>query len=106
LSLGLFRLVSAVGRILVLTQSFGACCIVILLALGGFIVSRANIPPWWIWGYWLSPFTYALNALSVNEFLAPRWNKRLLVLARCRSFDRIFYSIQLPLLLFPDLSQP
>jgi hypothetical protein len=39
------------------------------------IYSAANIPPWWIWGYWLSPFTYALNALSVNEFLAPRWNQ-------------------------------
>jgi hypothetical protein len=45
LSLGLFRLVSAVGRILVLTQSFGACCIVILLALGGFIVSRGTTLP-------------------------------------------------------------
>jgi ABC-type multidrug transport system ATPase subunit/ABC-type multidrug transport system permease subunit len=75
-SLGLFRLVSSVGRIMVLTQSLGASAIVATLSLGGFIVSRANIRGWWIWGYWISPFTYSLNALSVNEFLAPRWNKR------------------------------
>jgi hypothetical protein len=32
-----------------------------------------DIHPWWIWGYWISPLSYAQNALGVNEFLAPRW---------------------------------
>jgi hypothetical protein len=41
-SLGLFRLVSSVGRIMVLTQSLGASAIVATLSLGGFIVSRGN----------------------------------------------------------------
>jgi hypothetical protein len=41
-SLGLFRLVSSVGRIMVLTQSLGACSILVTLSLGGFIVSRGN----------------------------------------------------------------
>jgi hypothetical protein len=41
-SLGLFRLVSSVGRIMVLTQSFGACAIWVILSLGGFIISRGN----------------------------------------------------------------
>ena len=31
------------------------------------------INPWWIWGYWMSPLSYAQNALALNEFLAPRW---------------------------------
>jgi len=34
-----------------------------------------SIHPWWIWGYWISPLSYAQNAIAVNEFLAPRWQK-------------------------------
>ncbi|KAF3781020.1 ABC transporter G family member 42 [Nymphaea thermarum] len=35
--------------------------------------NAAYVPKWWIWGYWSSPLTYAVNAVSVNEFFAPRW---------------------------------
>lgn len=27
-----------------------------------------------MWAYWISPLTYAQNALAVNEFKAHRWN--------------------------------
>ncbi|KAF3776179.1 hypothetical protein EJ110_NYTH48921 [Nymphaea thermarum] len=33
-----------------------------------------DIHPWWIWGYWISPATYAQNAVALNEFLDKRWN--------------------------------
>ena len=26
-----------------------------------------------IWGYWVSPLQYSQNAISINEFTAPRW---------------------------------
>lgn len=32
-----------------------------------------KIPKWWIWGYWISPLAYGETAITVNEFLAPRW---------------------------------
>ena len=34
-----------------------------------------NIGPWLIWAYWINPLTYALKALAVSEFSAPRWQK-------------------------------
>jgi hypothetical protein len=34
-----------------------------------------DIKGWWIWGYWLSPLSYAQNGVAVNEFLAARWKK-------------------------------
>lgn len=34
-----------------------------------------NIGPWLIWAYWINPLTYALKALTVSEFSAPRWQK-------------------------------
>ncbi len=37
------------------------------------ILCADSIPIWWRWGYWLSPLTYAWNAMCVNEFSAQRW---------------------------------
>nr|CAB3473531.1 unnamed protein product [Digitaria exilis] len=44
-----------------------------LLALGGFFMSRKNIKEWFIWGYWSSPLMYAMNAITANEFLGKQW---------------------------------
>ncbi|KAK8574737.1 hypothetical protein V6N12_062421 [Hibiscus sabdariffa] len=35
----------------------------------------ASLPSWLGWGFWLSPVTYGEIGLSLNEFLAPRWQK-------------------------------
>jgi hypothetical protein len=39
------------------------------------LLCAADIKPWWVWGYWISPLSYAQNAIAVNEFTAPRWRK-------------------------------
>lgn len=28
---------------------------------------------WLLWGYWLSPMTYGMNAMAVNEFFGKSW---------------------------------
>ena len=50
------------------------------------IPGTENIPKWWIWAYWCSPTSYGQNAIAVNEFLAPRWNKVILSLCSLRVF--------------------
>jgi hypothetical protein len=35
----------------------------------------ASIPKWWQWACWISPMFYGETAITVNEFLAPRWRK-------------------------------
>ncbi|XP_016174016.1 pleiotropic drug resistance protein 1-like isoform X2 [Arachis ipaensis] len=73
---GLFRAVAALSRNnVIVANTFGATVGVIILLLGGFILSRKNIKDWWIWGYWISPITYGLNAIMVNEFLGKSWHK-------------------------------
>jgi ABC-type multidrug transport system permease subunit len=74
MALGLFRLIASIARLLIIAQAGGAFGLIVVVTLGGFIVSRKNVHPWWIWGYWLSPLSYAQNAITVNEFLAPRWD--------------------------------
>ncbi|EFJ21485.1 hypothetical protein SELMODRAFT_443490 [Selaginella moellendorffii] len=70
---GLFRFIASLSRTMVVANTFGSFALLIVLVLGGFLLSREDIEPWWIWGYWSSPMMYAQNALAVNEFSASRW---------------------------------
>jgi len=102
MALGLFRMMAAIARDMVLANTYGSASLLIVFLLGGFIIpkgrqhsklyikekfndivirsdlaviSSAMIKPWWIWGYWLSPLTYGQRAITVNEFTATRWMK-------------------------------
>ncbi|VAI45333.1 unnamed protein product [Triticum turgidum subsp. durum] len=70
---GLFRVLAALGRDMVVADTFGSFAQLVLLVLGGFLIARDNIKAWWIWGYWCSPLMYAQNAIAVNEFLGHSW---------------------------------
>ncbi|EOY26604.1 Pleiotropic drug resistance 12 [Theobroma cacao] len=71
---GLFRFIAATGRNMIVSNTFGSFALLVLFALGGFVLSREDIKKWWIWGYWISPMMYGQNALMVNEFLGNQWN--------------------------------
>ncbi|OMO66547.1 ABC-2 type transporter [Corchorus olitorius] len=73
----LFRLISGVCRTMVVSNTGGMFALMFVVLLGGFTLSRTQIPIWWKWGYWCSPMTYGYDALAVNEFYAPRWMNRL-----------------------------
>ncbi|GFS35362.1 pleiotropic drug resistance 4 [Actinidia rufa] len=76
MSIALFRVMASLGRNMIVANTFGSFALLVVMALGGFILSRDSIPSWWIWGYWFSPLMYAQNAASVNEFLGHSWDKR------------------------------
>ncbi|KAG5540558.1 hypothetical protein RHGRI_020690 [Rhododendron griersonianum] len=69
----LFRLVAALGRNMIVANTFGSFALLAILVLEGFILSRDDIKTWWIWGYWASPLMYGQNAIAVNEFLGDSW---------------------------------
>ncbi|KAF6142774.1 hypothetical protein GIB67_023256 [Kingdonia uniflora] len=70
---GLFRVTAGICRSMMIANTGGALSLLLIFMLGGFILPKDRIPSWWIWGYWVSPLSYAFNALAVNEMLAPRW---------------------------------
>ncbi|KAK9022552.1 hypothetical protein V6N11_002804 [Hibiscus sabdariffa] len=72
---GLFRSIAALGRNLIVANTFGSFALLVLFALGGFVLSREDIKGWWIWGYWISPMMYGQNALMANEFLGNQWRR-------------------------------
>ncbi|XP_030534266.1 pleiotropic drug resistance protein 2-like isoform X1 [Rhodamnia argentea] len=73
-ALSLFRFIAAVGRTQVVANTVGTFTLLVVLVLGGFIVSRNDIKPWMIWGYYVSPMMYGQNAIVMNEFLDKRWS--------------------------------
>ncbi|XP_078168103.1 ABC transporter G family member 37-like [Carex rostrata] len=75
MSSALFRSIGGIARNMIVANTFGSFALLIIMVLGGFILSRDNIKKWWKWGYWISPLMYAQNGISTNEFLGHSWAK-------------------------------
>uniref|UniRef100_A0A2N9FK97 ABC transporter domain-containing protein n=1 Tax=Fagus sylvatica TaxID=28930 RepID=A0A2N9FK97_FAGSY len=73
-ALSLFRFIAAVGRTEVVANTLGSFTLLLVFVLGGFVVSKDDIKPWMIWGYYISPMMYGQNAIAMNEFLDDRWS--------------------------------
>ncbi|PKA58251.1 ABC transporter G family member 39 [Apostasia shenzhenica] len=74
MAFALFRFIAAAGRTMVIANTFGMFALLVVFVLGGFVISKDDIQPWWIWGYWLSPMMYGQSAIAINEFLDHRWS--------------------------------
>ncbi|RLN03411.1 ABC transporter G family member 45 [Panicum miliaceum] len=73
MSMGLYRFLAAIGRTQVMANMLGTAALIAIYILGGFVISKDDLQPWLRWGYWTSPFTYAQNAIALNEFHDERW---------------------------------
>ncbi|XP_052185165.1 ABC transporter G family member 31 isoform X2 [Diospyros lotus] len=76
MALGLFRMMASLARDMIVANTFGSASMLVIFLLGGFIIPKAMIKPWWVWAFWLSPLSYCQRAIAVNEFSAQRWMKR------------------------------
>ncbi|KAJ7974462.1 Pleiotropic drug resistance ABC transporter [Quillaja saponaria] len=74
-SISLFRLIASVVRDPSIASTWSIFYLSVIFLFSGFIIPKPSIPAWLKWGFWLSPLTYAEIGVSVNEFLAPRWQK-------------------------------
>ncbi|KAI3727249.1 hypothetical protein L1987_67061 [Smallanthus sonchifolius] len=60
--------------------NMGRSLVLLIFLLSGFFLPKTQISNWWEWAYWLSPLSYILKAITINEFLDSRWTS-------LRSFD-------------------
>ncbi|TXG71483.1 hypothetical protein EZV62_000062 [Acer yangbiense] len=72
------------------------------------VLVAAYMPSWLEWGFWASPLTYGEIGITVNEFLAPRWQKKMsgnttvghqTLESRGLNFDDSFYWISVCVLI-------
>ncbi|KAG5535252.1 hypothetical protein RHGRI_023138 [Rhododendron griersonianum] len=74
-SISWFRLVASMFPNPSVATSFALFSLVAMSCFGGFIIPQPSLPTWLKWGFWVSPLAYAEVGASINEFLAPRWQK-------------------------------
>ncbi|KAF7823264.1 pleiotropic drug resistance protein 2-like [Senna tora] len=75
MALSLFRFIASACRTPVIANTFGMFALLIVFILGGYIISKDDIPGWLLWCYYMSPMMYGQNAIAINEFLDGRWSK-------------------------------
>ncbi|KAL8130556.1 LOW QUALITY PROTEIN: hypothetical protein V2J09_019711 [Rumex salicifolius] len=74
-SMSLFRLLAAFFQNMVAAAAASSFFILFVFIFSGFIIPLPSMPKWLKWGFWIAPLSYGEIGLSVNEFLAPRWQK-------------------------------
>ncbi|ESR41509.1 hypothetical protein CICLE_v10010929mg [Citrus x clementina] len=103
-SSSMFRFLASIFRNIDYCMAAGSFAIWFILLFGGFIIPQSSMPVWLKWCFWVSPLSYGQIGISVNEFLAPRWEKilftnttigREILKSRGLNFDEYFFWISL-----------
>ncbi|RLN87469.1 hypothetical protein BBJ28_00016886 [Nothophytophthora sp. Chile5] len=63
-----FFFLSAVGPNGNIATPLGMVSILIFIIFAGFIVTKSQIPDYLIWAHWISPMTWSLKALAINQY--------------------------------------
>jgi ABC-type multidrug transport system permease subunit len=83
-----FRMLASVLPSPIEAQPLAGITTVLMVLFSGFITPAKNIPPGWIWFYWINPIAYVLKGVTVNEFLAPDYDFPVCLNADCSRSQR------------------
>jgi len=67
-SAAMIRLFSSLAPDLEMAQALSAGVLIILVFFCGFMLPRDSIPVYYKWAYYISPYSYGLHALMMNEY--------------------------------------
>ncbi|OWZ04055.1 ABC transporter [Phytophthora megakarya] len=63
-----FFFLSSVGPNENVVTPLGMVSVLIFIIFAGFIVTKSQIPDYLIWAHWISPMTWSIRALSINQY--------------------------------------
>ncbi|EGZ11552.1 hypothetical protein PHYSODRAFT_250528 [Phytophthora sojae] len=69
-----FFFLSSVSPNLTVAQPVMMVSVLFFMLFGGFLITKDNIPDYLIWIYWLDPLAWCIRALSINQYLAPKFD--------------------------------
>eukprot|EP00892_Ulva_mutabilis_P008760 jgi/Ulvmu1/6256/UM028_0114.1 len=67
------RLLAAIAPSQVVATSLASTALLILVVFAGFSIVKDSIPSWWTWAYYVSPLSWGLQAIVINEMTQDRW---------------------------------
>ncbi|KAK9797350.1 hypothetical protein WJX73_000657 [Symbiochloris irregularis] len=73
MAVSLFRALGAIARNLTTANALGTMAMLLMVMLGGYVLTKQYVHPWYIWVYWINPYQYGQRAFFINEFTAQRW---------------------------------
>ncbi|KAL0720920.1 hypothetical protein Bca4012_035519 [Brassica carinata] len=76
-TISMFRCIAGIFQTGVASMAAGGFAVLVTFVFAGFAIPYTDMPGWLKWGFWVNPISYAEIGLSVNEFLAPRWQQML-----------------------------
>ncbi|CAI5462083.1 unnamed protein product, partial [Closterium sp. Yama58-4] len=71
----LIRLIASVSSSREMASSLAGLMVITFLLFTGFLLTKPNIPPWWIWMYYINPLQYGVTAICINEILSGSYNE-------------------------------
>ncbi|KAG3106521.1 ABC transporter G family member 36 [Phytophthora idaei] len=63
-----FFFVTAIAKDIHVSKPIAMISIVFFIVFAGFVVSKDQIPDYFIWIYWLDPISWCLRAMAVNQY--------------------------------------
>ncbi|KAL3670757.1 hypothetical protein V7S43_003945 [Phytophthora oleae] len=63
-----FFFLSSVGPNENVVTPLGMVSVLVFIIFAGFIVTKSQIPDYLIWAHWISPMTWSIRALSINQY--------------------------------------
>ncbi|KAL3651415.1 drug-responsive transcription factor pdr3 [Castilleja foliolosa] len=73
----LFRFLASAFQSEAASSTAGSMTLLFAMLFSGFLIPKPSMPSWLTWAFWVSPLSYGQIGFSVNEFLAPRWQREL-----------------------------
>ncbi|KAJ4981232.1 hypothetical protein NE237_032069 [Protea cynaroides] len=74
-TISMFRFIASVTQTAIAASTGGLLAWLFLFLFSGYIIPKSSMPSWLKWTFWVSPLSYGEIGVTVNEFLAPRWQK-------------------------------
>eukprot|EP00904_Undaria_pinnatifida_P014208 jgi/Undpi1/9918/HiC_scaffold_28.g12372.m1 len=69
-----FRFLSAFMPNFTAAQGFGGLSIMLCVLFAGYLIPADNVPPWWIWMFWINPLSWSFRSAVLNEFQSPEYD--------------------------------
>jgi len=72
--MALFRLLIYIADHLEVAEGLATPVVGVVMLFGGYLIARPKVPYWFLWLYWISPYSWSNRSVLLNEFGSSRYD--------------------------------